>query len=268
MLEILQLQFMQRALLAGLLMGITLALLGVFVVLRKSSFFGDAVAHFAFAGIALGFLLSVNPIAAAILVSLALALGIGYIQNHVRVQSLDTIIGIFFSGAAALGIFVIGLLRGYRVDLFQYLFGDIIAISRDDVILSAVITIAVSLILSLVWKSFFKITFNKEIAKVSGVRVAAHDYLFMALLAVITAVSIKIVGIILVPALLVIPAASAKNISQNFYQMALYAVLFGTLSVVAGLVGSFYLNTASGATIVLANILLFVLTLLASRQNN
>ncbi len=265
MLEILSLQFMQRALIAGTLMGLTLSLLGVFVVLRKSAFFGDAVAHFAFAGIAVGFLLAVNPLLAAVVVSLILALGMGYIQSQAPRQSLDTIIGIFFSGAAALGIFIIGLLEGYRVDLFQFLFGDIIAVSRVDMVVAAAITIVVIGLLLAIWRELFKVTFNREIAFISGVRVSLLDYVFLGLLAAVTAMSIKIVGIILVPALLVIPAATAKNISQNFRQMVFYSGLFGVLSVIGGLVGSFYLNTASGATIVLLSILFFVLTLVMRR---
>lgn len=266
MFEILSLQFMQRALIAGILMGATLSLLGVFVVLRRSAFFGDAVAHFAFAGIALGFLLAINPILAAVVVSLFLALGMGYLHNRAPAQSLDTIIGIFFSGAAALGIFIIGLLKGYRVDLFQFLFGDIIAISYQDVITALLISILVGVIFFLTWKPLFKITFNKEIAQVSGVRVHWYEYLFLGLLAVVTAMSIKVVGIILVPALLVIPAATAKNISRNFRQMILYSVFFGVMSVVGGLIGSFYLNTASGATIVLLSVLFFILTFAKRRM--
>lgn len=261
MFEILEFQFMQRALAAGILIGATLPLLGVFVVLRRSAFFGDAVAHFAFAGIALGFLLAINPIVAAVAVSVILALGMGYLQNRAPAQALDTIIGIFFSGAAALGIFIIGLLEGYRVDLFQFLFGDIIAISRQDVIVAAIITSFVLVILKMHWKKLFRITFNREIAEVSGLKVKLYDYLFLGLLAIVTAVSIKIVGIILVPALLVIPAASAKNISRNFRQMILYSALLGSASVIGGLISSFYLNTASGATIVLLSILFFVATL-------
>lgn len=262
MLEILELQFMQRALVAGVLMGATLSILGVFVVLRRSAFFGDAVAHFAFAGIALGFLFSVNPIVAAVAVSFILALGMGYLQNRAPAQALDTIIGIFFSGAAALGIFIIGLLKGYRVDLFQFLFGDIIAISRQDVVSATIIMIVVLGILWMNWKQLFRITFNRELALVSGVNVRIYDYLFLGLLAIVTAVSIKIVGIILVPALLVIPAASAKNISRTFREMLFYSLAFGVLSVLAGIFGSFYLNTASGATVVLTSIVIFALTLL------
>ena len=268
MFEILQYQFMQRALISGILVGITLALLGVFVVLRKSAFFGDAVAHFSFAGIALGFLFHVNPLITAVFVSLFLALGIGIIQNRAPVHSLDTLIGIFFSGAAAIGIFVIGLLEGYRVDLFQFLFGDIIAVSRQDVVIAIAVCLLVCGALALVWKPLFKITFNREIAQVSGVRVSFYDYLFLLLLALITSISIKIVGIILVPALLVIPAATAKNISKNLHQMFLYSAITSVISVVIGLVGSFYTNTASGAAIVLVSIALFIVTLSLRRQSH
>jgi len=262
MLEFITLAFMQRALLAGLLTAVTLSLLGVFVVLRRSAFFGDAVAHFAFAGIAVGFLLGLNPVLTAVVVSLLLALGMGVIQRHAPGQSLDTIIGIFFSGAAALGIFIIGLLRGFRVDLFQFLFGDIVAITPTDVVYSLLLLILVGSLLAFTWRPLFKITFNQEIAAVSGVNVGLYEYLFLALLAIATALSIKIVGIILVPALLVIPAATAKNLSQSFRALVLLSAAISLVSVLAGLVGSFYLNTASGATIVLVSIVFFLTSLL------
>lgn len=268
MIEVLQFAFMQRALVAGVLMGGTLSLLGVFVVLRKSAFFGDAVAHFAFAGIALGFLLGVHPVAAAVAVSVALALGIGYLQRVIPAQSLDTLIGIFFSGAAALGIFLIGLLRGYRADLFQFLFGDIIAIAPIDVAFAAAVAVCTALLLLMFWRPLFRITFNRDVAQVSGVAVARYDYLFLALLALVTAVSIKIVGIILVPALLVVPAAAAKNISRGLREMFVWAVIFGVASAVSGLIASFYLNTAAGATVVLVSILIFAATFLLRPSRN
>src|SRR3989344_7564698 len=210
MFDFLQYPFIQRALLAGLLVGLTLALLGVFVVLRKMSFFGDAIAHFSFTGIALGFLFNINPIVSAVIFSILLALGIGLVQNRTAI-SADTTIGVFFSGAAAFGIFIIGLLHGYRSDLFQYLFGDILAITTLDIWLAAALLILTLFIFLLCWKDLFKITFNKEVARTNGVRVVFLEYLFLALLAAATAISIKIIGIILVTALLIIPAATAKN---------------------------------------------------------
>ena len=263
--EVLQFAFMQRALVAGILMACALSLLGVFVVLRKSAFFGDAVAHFAFAGVALGFLLAINPVAAAVAVSVVLALGIGYLQHRLPAQSLDTLIGVFFSGAAAFGIFLIGLLRGYRADLFQFLFGDIIAVTPTDVWFALGIAAATGITFMLLWRPFFKITFNRGIAHVAGVPVVLYDYIFLAMLAAVTAVSIKIIGIILVPALLVVPAAAAKNISRSFRQMLFLSVILGTASVIAGLIGSFYLNTAAGATVVLVSIIFFGATLLIQK---
>lgn len=266
MIEVLQLAFMQRALMAGLLMGIPLSLLGVFVVLRRSAFFGDAVAHFSFAGIAIGFLLNVNPIAAAVATSLVLSLGMVKIQHRAPQLALDTIIGVFFSGAAALGIFVIGLLDEYRVDLFQFLFGDIVAVSMTDVVYSIVIFFLIVATLLFTWKPFFKITFNEEMAAVTGTKTKLYDYIFLSMVAVATAMAIRIVGIILVPALLVIPAATAKNISGSFKMMVLLSVVFSIVSVVTGLFGSFYLNTASGATIVLTSVVLFLISLFLRKK--
>ncbi|MFH1769214.1 MAG: metal ABC transporter permease [Parcubacteria group bacterium] len=264
--DILELAFIQRALIAGSLIGITLSLIGVFVVLRKSAFFGDAVAHFAFTGIALGFLFSIDPILSAVVVSTLLAFGIIFIQNRAPRQSLDTLIGVFFSGAAAVGIFVIGILDGYRPDLFQFLFGDIVAVSHSDVIIALVVTLTVMVILLLTWKQLFRITFNRDMARVAGINVAFYDYLFIGLLAVVTAVSIKIIGIILVPALLVIPAAASKNISNSFSHLVVYSAVFGFISVLVGLLSSFYLDTASGATIVLAGIVIFIITFIFRKR--
>lgn len=259
MFEVLSYPFIQRALISGLLVGVSLALLGIFVVLRKMSFFGDAIAHFSFTGIALGFLLNINPIFAAVLFSILLAVGIGFFQNKTKISS-DTTIGVFFSGAAALGIFIIGLLHGYRSDLFQYLFGDILAITDLDIWVALILSVIIVVTFSLLWKQLFKITFNKEMAQTSGIRVAALEYIFMILLAAATAVAIKIVGIILVTALLIIPAATAKNIARNFKEMIVCTIIFGLVSVIIGLFSSYFLNTASGPSIVLVGIILFIIS--------
>lgn len=264
MLEILNYPFIQRALAAGLLIGTSLAILGIFVVIRKMSFFGDAIAHFSFTGIALGFLFHLNPIVTAVVFSVILAVGIGFIQNRTLI-STDTTIGVFFSGAAALGIFIIGLLHGYRSDLFQYLFGDILAINNTDIWLAGAITSLTLLTFILFWKDFFKITFNKELARTNGVKVAWFEYFFMVLLAAATAISIKIIGIILVTALLIIPAATAKNIAKNFKEMIVFTIIFGILSILSGLISSYLLNTASGPTIVLISLLFFIVSSLLRR---
>ncbi len=262
--EILNYPFLIRAIIAGSITGLILSILGIFVVLRKMAFFGDAVGHFAFTGIALGFLLSIDPILSAVIFSIILAIGIGYIENKKKLAS-DTIIGVFFSGSAALGILIIGLLKGYRVDLFQYLFGDILSISQIDILISVILGIVVILLTILSWKKFMQITFNRDLAKIHAVPVAAFDYLLFILLAVATALSIKIIGIILVTALLVIPAAAAQNLSYNFKEMVIFSIIFGVLSITIGIFLSYYSNTAAGSTIVLTAIAIFVLSLIFKR---
>ncbi|OGL86517.1 hypothetical protein A3I40_00270 [Candidatus Uhrbacteria bacterium RIFCSPLOWO2_02_FULL_48_12] len=253
--------FFLRALTAGLLLAIAASFIGVFVVLRKMSFFGDAVGHFAFTGIALGFLLGFDPILAAVVFSILIAIGVGYLEDRTTL-SLDTTIGIFFSGAAALGIFLIGLLRGYRADLFQYLFGDILAITQQDIIVAALLVVVTLTTMALAWRPLLQITFNKDLARVNGVKVDFWEYAFLVLLALVTAASIKTVGILLVTALLIVPAAAAKQAAKNIRQLLVFTIIISLLSVVFGLFGSYYWNTASGPAIILVSLLFFVLSLL------
>lgn len=262
--EILAYPFIQRALVSGIIVGTVCALLGVFVVVRRMSFFGDAISHSAFTGVALGFLLGINPSLTALFFAVLVAAGMGYLQNRGNL-SADTTIGIFFSGSAALGLLIIALLRGYRADLFQYLFGDILSISDKDLLVAVALGVVVAGGMARLMRPLLQITFNRDMAKVAGVPVELYEYLLMVLLAVTVAVSLKIVGIILVTALLIVPAAAAKNISGNFRQMVGWSVAFGIASTIIGLVASYYLDTSSGPTIVLTSILIFCGTLAARR---
>ncbi len=255
----LALPFFQRALFGGILVAIISSLLGIFVVLRNMSFFSDAIAHFAFTGIAIGFLLGVDPIVAAAGVSMVLALGIGAVERRGGGVSRDAAIGIFFSGAAAFGIFVIGLLRGYRADLFGYLFGDILAVSNRDIVFSLILAGVVGLLLLAYWRPWLMITLQRELAEVWGLPVARLDALYLVVLALTATMNIKVVGILLMMGLLVIPPSTAKLLSKTFRGMVALSLLFAVLSVVIGLFLSFVLNTASGATIVLVAVLFFVL---------
>jgi len=263
-LDILAYPFVQRALVSGVIVGIVCALLGVFVVIRKMSFFGDAISHSAFTGVALGFLLGINPSLSALGFAILVAAGMVYLQNKGNL-SADTTIGIFFSGSAALGLLIIALLRGYRTDLFQYLLGDILSISDRDLMISVVMGIVVVGVMSRIMRPLLQITFNRDMAKVAGVPVERYEYLLMFLLAATVAVSLKIVGIILVTALLIVPAAAAKNISANFRQMVAWSVIFGVSSSILGLAASYWLDTSSGPTIVLTSILIFCITLAARK---
>jgi zinc transport system permease protein len=264
MLEIFNYPFLIRALVAGSIVGIVLSLLGIFVVLRRMAFFGDAVGHFAFTGIALGFLFSIDPILSAVIFSVLLALGIGTIEGEKKLAS-DTIIGVFFSGSAALGILIIGMLKGYRSDLFQYLFGDILSVSDFDILISLILGVTIILLTVIFWKKLMQITFSRDLALINALPVKLLDYLLLVLLALATSLSIKIIGIILVTALLIIPAAAAQNLSYSFREMVLFSLLFGISSVILGIIFSYYLNTAAGSTIVLTSILIFILSIIFKR---
>lgn len=253
--------FFVRALLAGLLLAIATATVGVFVVMRKMSFFGDAVAHFAFTGIALGFLLGIDPIVAAVMFSVLVALGIGFLEHRSALSS-DTTIGVFFAASIAFGVFLIGLLKGYRPDLFQYLFGDILAITTNDLITAGMLVAVVLLLMFFAWSPLLAATLNRDLAKVYGIKVQRWEYVLLTLLAIVTAISIKTVGILLVTAMLIVPAAAAKNIARSTKSLWLITVALSLVSVVVGLLGSYYWNTASGPTIVLVSVLGFIFSLL------
>jgi ABC-type Mn2+/Zn2+ transport systems, permease components len=254
---ILQYPFMQRALLAGLAVGFLCAVVGVYVTLRSMSFFSDAISHSALAGIALGVLIGVAPVPAAVVFCVVVALGITFLTFRSDLTS-DTVIGVFFSGSMALGVLLIGLQSGYQTDLLSYLFGDILSVSDLDVVLAVALAAVVSTIIF--WRStvLIKIAFNRDLARVEGVRVVAWDYLFLTLLALTVAVSLKVVGIILVSALIIVPAAAARNIARDFRTLVGLAVGVGVISAVAGLVLSYYLNTASGPTVVMVAVVFFI----------
>lgn len=259
--SILQYPFMQRALVAGLAIGFLCAVIGVFVTLRSMSFFSDAIAHAALAGIALGVLLGMDPVLAAVIFCVVVALGITYLTVRTELTS-DTVIGVFFSGSMALGVLVIGFQKGYQTDLLSYLFGDILSVSDLDVVLAlALTTLVVGLIF---WRStlLIKVALNRDLAQVEGVNAVAWDYLFMVLLALTVSVSLRIVGIVLVSALIIVPAAAARNLARDFRGLMGMAAAIGLVSAVVGLVASFYTDTPSGPTIVLMAIVIFVASFL------
>jgi len=261
--EILGYTFMQRALLASVLIGTVSAVIGVYVVLRGLAFIGAGIAHASFGGVALGFLLGINPVLMAVVFCLLTAWGIAWTSRRAEVKE-DTAIGIFFAATMALGILFIGLMRGYNVDLFGYLFGSVLAVTREDLWLSLVVGAGVLLTVGLFFKELLFITFDPEMAQVSGLPAGALYVLLLSLVALTIVLSIKVVGIILVSALIVIPAAAAYQLTEDFRRMMLLAVVIGNLSAIVGLFLSYGLNTASGATMVLTATLVFFLSALFS----
>lgn len=266
MLDILGYTFMQRALIASALIGVVCAVIGVYVVLKGLSFIGAGIAHASFGGVALGFLLGVNPVLTSIAFCLATAWGIGFVSRKGEVKE-DTAVGIFFASTMAFGILLIGLMRGYNVDLFGYLFGSVLAVTATDLWISGLLGLIVLAVVFLFYKELLFISFDPEMAEATGLPVTRLYFLLISLIALTVVLSIKVVGIILVSALIVIPAAAAYQLADDFRPMMALAVAIGVGSAVAGLFLSYGLNTASGATIVLiATLVFFLATAVSPRR--
>ncbi len=264
--EILAYTFMQRALLASVIIGVVCAVIGTYVVLRGLSFIGAGIAHASFGGVALGFLLGVNPFLSAIIFCLLTAWGIGWTSAKGEIKE-DTAIGIFFASTMALGVLFIGLMKAYNVDLFGYLFGSVLAVTEQDIWLSLTIGGAVLLTVVILYKELKFVTFDQEMAAVEGLPATGLYFLLLSLMALTVVISIKVVGVILVSALLVIPPATAYQLSDDFSKMMLDSIVVGVGSAVVGLFLSYWLDVASGATIVLtATTLFFLAAILSPRR--
>ncbi len=261
--------FMVRAMVCGAMVGGLCAAIGVFVVQRGMSFIGDGLAHAAFGGIALGLLLDVSTNAAtwvALPFTVLVALGIGWVLRSGRLGG-DVATGVFFSVSFALGVLFIGLRPPDRpmVNIESILFGSILAIGEQDLIVVGIVAGATALVLIGTWTRLAYATFDPALAKLSGVPVAALDYMLLALTAVVIVVSVKTVGIVLVSSFIVIPAATAGLLARSLTRMTLGAVVMGVVGSTLGLFASYHLNVASGATIILTLGVGFILALVAKR---
>jgi zinc transport system permease protein len=263
--EFLSYGFMQRALAVGVLLSIFSGLISVFIVLRRVSFLGSGISHAAFGGIALGFLLGVHPLVMAFLYSVLVALGIEQVSARGRLTE-DTAIGIFFSSSMALGVVLLGLSRSYNVDLFGYLFGSILAISEEEAKAAMAVLLFLTGLVFFIRRELFLITFNEELAIVSGVPIRWIKTVFLLSMAIGIVWGIKMVGVILISALLVIPGATAQLLAKRFSWMILISCLISLISTLAGLVLSYHLNLAPGGTIVLFMALVFLLSFLRGRK--
>ncbi len=263
--------FMVRAMIAGMLVGGLCAMIGVFVVQRGLSFIGDGLAHAAFGGIALGLLLGVTTERStwvALPFTVAVSLGIGYVLRRGNMRG-DVATGVFFAVSFALGVLFLGLRKSSArpVNVETVLFGSILAISPHDLeMVSIVAAITVTLLLA-TWSRLAYATFDAELAALSGVRVAALDYMLLALTAVVIVVAVKTVGIALVSSFVVIPAATARMLGKTLARVAIIAVFIGVGGSCLGLILSYHLNVASGATIILTLGSLFGIALLTRRNN-
>ena len=264
-LEPLQYEFMQRGMIAAVLVGTLCAVMGTYVVLRGMAFFGDALAHTILPGIALGYLLTGGARESlfwwALVTAVVAALGIGAISKNSEIKE-DTAIGIIFAGMFALGIALISTVRSYAVDLSHFLFGDVLSVSPQGLWLIVIFGLVVLLVVFALYKEFLTLSFDPILATTLRLPVGLLNNLLLALIAVTVAISLQTVGVALMVAMLVTPAATAYLLTRRLSRMMLLAAVFASLSGVIGLYFSYYLSIASGAAIVLTATSFFLLAFL------
>ncbi len=250
MFEALQFEFMRNAVVAGLLAAVACGVVGVYVTVKKIVFVSDGIAHFSFGGVGLGYLLGINPIWAAMAFTLASAIGMGFIIRRTKLPE-DTVIGVLLAMGMALGIIFVGLSPGYAPDLFSYLFGNILTVPLSDLILMLVLDGIILTAVIALYKEFLTLCFDEEFGAITGVPVEKLYFLLLCIIALTVVVMIRVVGIILVIALLTIPATLARQFTHNLRTMMLLATAFGAIFTFGGLWLSYVLDLASGATIIL-----------------
>ena len=265
MVALLGFDFVRRALFVALVAGVLCSTMSFFVVTRRLAFVGVSVSHSAFAGIAIGLVSGANPVVTGCLFAVAGSWVVGLISRKGRVHE-DAVIGIFFASSMALGILLLGNSRGYYGDLFGYLFGNILTVTDADLLFLVSASAFIVATVSLFFKELVAASFDEELARASGLPVDALYFLLLTLIAVATIVAIRLVGMILASALLVIPAATGCQAANSLKGVLAVSGSSGVLSAVAGLLISCYLNVASGASIVLLSTFLFVVAHLASRH--
>jgi ABC-type Mn2+/Zn2+ transport system permease subunit len=253
--------FMQRGLVAAILIGIVCAVMGTFVVLKGLAFIGDAVSHATFPGLVIAYMLGLPLYIGGTFAAVATALSIAVVSRRGRLR-FDTAVGVLFAGTFAFGVLLFSTINGYVADLLGYLLGNVLGISLGDLVQLTFLTVIVLAIVLAIRKELLFATFDPSGAAASGLPVAALEYLLLALLGVTIVISIQAVGIIMVVAMLVTPAATAQLLVVQFDRMMAVAVLIAVVSSAVGLYVSFYLNLASGASIVLVETILFAAALL------
>lgn len=260
--EVLEFEFMQRALIAGVAVAITSSVIGLFLVLRRNSLFGDALSHVAFGGIAVGLAVSIYPLWTGLALSIIGALGITKLRQSAKIPA-DASVAILLSSGLALGLILISLSGGFTLDLFSFLFGSILLVSVEDTLAILAMTAIIISIVILLYRQLMYITFDEEQARVSGLPISKLNYLFVVLACVAVIVSMRLVGILLVSSLIVIPNITALQFGKGFKKTALISVSVSIMSVVVGIAISYAANLAPSGTIVLISIAIFLAVLAA-----
>lgn len=270
MLAMFQYEFLQNAFISGLIIGVIAPLLGVFIVVRKLSLIADALSHVTLTGIAASLLLSKEfPAMFANLNPLYLGMGFS-VGGSLFIERLRSVykhyqelaIPIILSGGVGLGAIFISMANGFNVDLFSYLFGSVSAVSRTDLWVITIISVIVVFTVIFLYKELFLLSFDEEHAKTSGISAKTIHFIFIVLVALVIAISMRIVGVLLVSALMTLPVAAALKVAKSFKQTIFVSILFGEIAVIGGLFSAYYLNLAPGGTIVVLAILVLLATIL------
>jgi zinc transport system permease protein len=257
--------FLLRALLAGLAVVLISGPLGVFIIWRRMAYFGDTLSHSAILGVALGFLLSIN-VNIGILISTVLVAVLLILAQRQKQLGSDTLLGIMAHSALSLGLVLISFVEGVRVDIDSWLFGDILTVSWNDLGLIAIGVCVVLVVLALIWKPLLSLTVHEELARVEGVNVPLVSAIYTLLIAILVAISMKIIGALLITSLLIIPAATARKFSHSPEAMAIFSVILGAIAVVLGLGASYLWDTPTGPSIVVSASVLFLLSQLFKKH--
>lgn len=265
MFEMFEYDFMQRAFIAGIIIAILASISGTFIVLRRYSLIGETLAHSALLGVAIGLVAEYNPLWSAVVFALISAWLVEYLRSAFSIYS-DAILAILLSGSLALAIIIVSLGGAFNNSLFSYLFGSILSVSSEDIVVISIFG-AISLVILLLFsKEFYFIAYDEEIAKTSGVKVNLLNFLLVSIVAVIIALSIRVVGSLLISALMIIPTIAALQFRVGFLKTVLFSLMIALSSVISGMTLSFYFSLPSGATIVMCVLCIFILSLVINKR--
>ena len=260
-LEALSYGFMQKALIAGIAVGLICSFMGTFLVLRRYSLFGDGIAHVAFGGISVGLFLGVFPLWTAFIVSIFGGLGLQKLRQSTKISG-DSAVAVVLVSGLAVGVILVSSSGGFSVDLFSFLFGSILLISQEDTIMILALSAGIIATLTIMQKQFLHLTFNEEQAKLAGMRTTLLNYAFVVLASITVVTSMRLVGILLISALIVIPNITAMQFGKGFKKTVFISMSISVISVVSGILVSYFLNVAPSGTIVVIAVGILVGTLL------
>jgi len=255
--EILQFGFIQRALISGIAVAVSCSVIGLFLVLRRQSLYGDALSHVAFGGIAVGLFTNIYPIWTAFAVSILASLGMTKLRESTKIPG-DSAVAVLLSAGLAVGVVLIGLSGGFSLDLYSFLFGSILLIGYNDQLMIVVLSSIILAIMYKIYRKLMYIAFDEEQAKVSGIDVTKLNYLFIVLAGLTVIASVRLVGVLLISSLIVIPNITAMMLGKGFKKTLLISIFIAVLSVISGILISYVMNLAPGGTIVLISVGVFL----------